>query len=336
MFSGIVEEYAEVVRIVKEQENLHLTLKCSFVDELKIDQSISHNGVCLTVVSLQDGTYTVTAMKETIERSNIGLLKVGDKVNVERSMMMNGRLDGHIVQGHVDQTAECMDIKDAEGSWYFTFRYAFDKEMAKRGYITVDKGSVTVNGVSLTVCNPTEDTFQVAIIPYTYEHTNFHTFKVGSIVNIENNVDLPSLAPLIKIARALGVRLGTFLDDQEEQGAVICRKQESEDTISFSNNAMDLRTHMRYHSLSKSKADRHMEPFIVDVEPTEESHFSLSSHEGEEFIYVMEGAVEVCHGKKCHLIKAGDSIYYDSIVPHHVHGYQGQAAKILAVIYTPI
>ena len=142
MFSGIVEEYAEVVRIVKEQENLHLTLKCSFVDELKIDQSISHNGVCLTVVSLQDGTYTVTAMKETIERSNIGLLKVGDKVNVERSMMMNGRLDGHIVQGHVDQTAECMDIKDAEGSWYFTFRYAFDKEMAKRGYITVDKGSV--------------------------------------------------------------------------------------------------------------------------------------------------------------------------------------------------
>ena len=163
MFSGIVEEYAEVVRIVKEQENLHLTLKCSFVDELKIDQSISHNGVCLTVVSLQDGTYTVTAMKETIERSNIGLLKVGDKVNVERSMMMNGRLDGHIVQGHVDQTAECMDIKDAEGSWYFTFRYAFDKEMAKRGYITVDKGSVTVNGVSLTVCNPTEDTFHIPI-----------------------------------------------------------------------------------------------------------------------------------------------------------------------------
>ena len=154
MFSGIVEEYAEVVRIVKEQENLHLTLKCSFVDELKIDQSISHNGVCLTVVSLQGGTYTVTAMKETIERSNIGLLKVGDKVNVERSMMMNGRLDGHIVQGHVDQTAECMDIKDAEGSWYFTFRYAFDKEMAKRGYITVDKGSVTVNGVHKKVEAP--------------------------------------------------------------------------------------------------------------------------------------------------------------------------------------
>ena len=185
MFSGIVEEYAEVVKVVKEQENLHLTLKCSFVDELKIDQSVAHNGVCLTVVCIQDGTYTVTAMKETIERSNIGLLKVGDKVNVERSMMMNGRLDGHIVQGHVDQTATCINIADAEGSWYFTFRYDFNRDMARRGYFTVDKGSVTVNGVSLTVCNPTEDTFQVAIIPYTFEHTNFHTFKVGSIVNIE-------------------------------------------------------------------------------------------------------------------------------------------------------
>lgn len=188
MFSGIVEEYAEVVKVVKEQENLHLTLKCSFVDELKIDQSVAHNGVCLTVVSIQDGTYTVTAMKETIERSNIGLLKVGDKVNVECSMMMNGRLDGHIVQGHVDQTATCINIADAEGSWYFTFKYDFNRDMARRGYFTVDKGSVTVNGVSLTVCNPTEDTFQVAIIPYTFEHTNFHTFKVGSIVNIEFDI----------------------------------------------------------------------------------------------------------------------------------------------------
>ena len=188
MFSGIVEEYAEVVKVVKEQENLHLTLKCSFVDELKIDQSVAHNGVCLTVVSIPDGTYTVTAMKETIERSNIGLLKVGDKVNVERSMMMNGRLDGHIVQGHVDQTATCINIADAEGSWYFTFKYDFNRDMARRGYFTVDKGSVTVNGVSLTVCNPTEDTFQVAIIPYTFEHTNFHTFKVGSIVNIEFDI----------------------------------------------------------------------------------------------------------------------------------------------------
>lgn len=188
MFSGIVEEYAEVAKVVKDQENLHLTLKCSFVDELKIDQSVSHNGVCLTVVRIEDGTYTVTAMKETIERSNIGLLQPGDKVNVERSMMMNGRLDGHIVQGHVDQTATCEAIADAEGSWYYTFRYRFDPEMAKRGYFTVDKGSVTVNGVSLTVCNPTEDSFQVAIIPYTYEHTNFHTLKVGSVVNIEFDI----------------------------------------------------------------------------------------------------------------------------------------------------
>lgn len=188
MFSGIVEEYAEVVRVEKDQENLHLTLKCSFVDELKIDQSVSHNGVCLTVVKIENGTYTVTAMRETIERSNIGLLQASDKVNVERSMMMNGRLDGHIVQGHVDLTAECIDIKDADGSWYYTFKYPFDRELAQRGYMTVDKGSVTVNGVSLTVCNPTEDTFQVAIIPYTYEHTNFHTFRVGSIVNIEFDI----------------------------------------------------------------------------------------------------------------------------------------------------
>jgi riboflavin synthase len=188
MFSGIVEEYAEVVSLVKDRENVHLTMRCSFVNELKIDQSISHNGVCLTVVSRTADTYTVTAMKETIDRSNIGLLKLGDKVNVERSMMMNGRLDGHIVQGHVDQTAVCTKLEDADGSWYFTFKYDFDKEAAKRGYITVDKGSVTVIGVSLTVCNPTNDTFQVAIIPYTYEHTNFHTIKEGSVVNIEFDI----------------------------------------------------------------------------------------------------------------------------------------------------
>ena len=188
MFSGIVEEYATLVELVKEQENIHFTFNCSFVDELKIDQSISHNGVCLTVVSLTENTYTVTAMKETLECSNLGLLAVGDKVNIERSMMMNGRLDGHIVQGHVDQTATCIAIDDADGSWYFTFKYAFDNEKAKRGYITVDKGSVTVNGVSLTVCNPTDDTFQVAIIPYTYEHTNFHTFKVGSVINLEFDI----------------------------------------------------------------------------------------------------------------------------------------------------
>ena len=188
MFSGIVEECATLVALEKEQENVHFTLKCSFVDELKIDQSVAHNGVCLTVVKIENGTYTVTAMKETLERSNLGLLKVGDEVNVERSMMMNGRLDGHIVQGHVDQTATCIAVEDADGSYYFTFQYAFDKEMARRGYITVDKGSVTVNGVSLTVCNPTDNTFQVAIIPYTFEHTNFHNFKVGSVVNIEFDI----------------------------------------------------------------------------------------------------------------------------------------------------
>ncbi|MBR4589821.1 MAG: riboflavin synthase [Bacteroidaceae bacterium] len=188
MFSGIVEEYATVVAIEKDQENIHLTMKCSFVDELKIDQSVAHNGVCLTVVRIENGTYTVTAMKETLDRSNLGLLKIGDKVNVERSMMMNGRLDGHIVQGHVDQTAKCIKKEDAEGSWIFTFQYDFDKEMAKRGYITVDKGSVTVNGVSLTVCNPTEDTFQVCIIPYTYDNTNFHMIEVGTIVNLEFDI----------------------------------------------------------------------------------------------------------------------------------------------------
>lgn len=188
MFSGIVEEMATVVAIRKEQENIHFTLKCSFTNELKIDQSISHNGVCLTVVDIDKDCYTVTAMKETLDRSNLGLLKPGDKVNIERSMKMGGRLDGHIVQGHVDGTAICKDIKDADGSTYFTFEYKFDKEMASRGYFTVDKGSVTVNGVSLTVCNPTENTFTVAIIPYTYEHTNFCNIKIGSMVNIEFDI----------------------------------------------------------------------------------------------------------------------------------------------------
>ena len=188
MFSGIVEEFATVTALVKEQENIHFTLTCSFVDELKIDQSVAHNGVCLTVVRIEDNTYTVTAMRETLERSNLGTLAVGDKVNVERSMMMNGRLDGHIVQGHVDQTAECIELRDADGSWYYTFRYPKNPEMAKKGYLTVDKGSVTVNGVSLTVCHPTDDTFTVAIIPYTYEHTNFHAIKVGTRVNIEFDI----------------------------------------------------------------------------------------------------------------------------------------------------
>lgn len=188
MFSGIVEECAKVVGIVKEQENVHFTLTCSFVNELKIDQSVSHNGVCLTVVAINDDTYTVTAMKETLLRSNLGLLKVGDLVNVERSMLMNGRLDGHIVQGHVDQTATCIEKTDAQGSTYFRFKYQFDEDMYRKGYFTVDKGSVTVNGVSLTVCNPTKDEFQVAIIPYTMENTNFKNIEVGSVVNLEFDI----------------------------------------------------------------------------------------------------------------------------------------------------
>lgn len=188
MFSGIVEEFATVVAIEKEQENVHFTLTCSFVDELKIDQSVAHNGVCLTVVKIFDGKYVVTAMKETLDRSNLGLLKVGDKVNVERSMMMNGRLDGHIVQGHVDQTAECVAKIDQQGSYTFRFQYLFDKEMAKKGYMTVDKGSVTVNGVSLTVCNSQDDSFEVNIIPYTYDNTNFHTIEVGTKVNLEFDI----------------------------------------------------------------------------------------------------------------------------------------------------
>ena len=188
MFSGIIEEAACVVALQKEQENLHITMECSFVDELKIDQSVAHNGVCLTVVAISDKTYTVTAIKETLDRTNLGKLEVGSKVNLERSMIMNGRLDGHIVQGHVDQTAVCTEVKEADGSWYFSFEYAFDKEMARRGYMTVDKGSVTVNGVSLTVCNPTDNSFQVAIIPYTYEFTNFHQIKAGTTVNIEFDI----------------------------------------------------------------------------------------------------------------------------------------------------
>jgi riboflavin synthase len=188
MFSGIVEETAKVVAIEHELENVHFTLTCSFVNELKIDQSVAHNGVCLTVVSIDADKYVVTAMKETLDRSNLGQLKVGDCVNVERSMMMNGRLDGHIVQGHVDQTAVCVGKEAAQGSYVFTFRYDFDPEMGNRGYFTVDKGSVTVNGVSLTVCNPAIDSFQVCIIPYTYDNTNFHDIEVGTYVNLEFDI----------------------------------------------------------------------------------------------------------------------------------------------------
>ena len=188
MFSGIIEETAYIKAIEHDNENINFTLECSFVSELKIDQSIAHNGVCLTVVSKTSNSYTVTAIKETLDRSNLGLLKTGDKVNIERSMLMNGRLDGHIVQGHVDMTAVCTEVKTADGSWYYSFEYKFDKGMAKQGYMTVEKGSICVNGVSLTVCNSKENSFEVAIIPYTYENTNFCRIEKDTVVNLEFDI----------------------------------------------------------------------------------------------------------------------------------------------------
>ena len=175
MFSGIVEEAAKVVAIEKDKGNIHITMECSFVNELKIDQSVAHNGVCLTVVKKTDKTYTVTAIQETLDRSNLGHLVPGSLVNLERSMLMNGRLDGHIVQGHVDQTAVCTRVEEADGSWYYTFEYKFDKAMA-------------VNGVSLTVCNSQDNSFQVAIIPYTHDHTNFCQIEKGTVVNLEFDI----------------------------------------------------------------------------------------------------------------------------------------------------
>ncbi len=199
MFSGIVEEAARVVALERDGGNLHITLTCSFVDPLKINQSVSHNGVCLTVVKLPgDGTYTVTAIQETLDRSNLGDLQVGDEVNVERSMLMNGRLDGHIVQGHVDQTAVCTAVDEVDGSRYYTFHYEVAASMARKGYVTVEKGSVTVNGTSLTVCNSEKDSFQVAIIPYTYELTNFHNIVVGTKVNLEFDIIGKYLARLME------------------------------------------------------------------------------------------------------------------------------------------
>lgn len=189
MFSGIVEKAIKVVDVRKDGSNLHIQMDCPFADELSIDQSIAHNGVCLTVVSLPgDGTYTVTAVEETLRKSNLGDLQPGTLVNVERSMKIDGRLDGHIVQGHVDTTAECIDIENLDGSWKFTFRYKVAEEMAKKGYVTVEKGSVAVNGVSLTVCDSKKDSFSVAIIPYTFEHTNFCEIKKGTVVNIEFDI----------------------------------------------------------------------------------------------------------------------------------------------------
>ncbi|MFI3299175.1 MAG: riboflavin synthase [Rikenellaceae bacterium] len=185
MFSGIVEAVATVQKLEKQGSNLHLTLECPFTGELHIDQSIAHNGVCLTVVDIQGDCYTVTAIDETLNKTNLGEFKVGDKVNLERSMRPDKLLDGHIVQGHVDTTARCISVVENQGSWYFTFKY---EPQDKGGYVTVEKGSVTVNGVSLTVCDSKLDEFSVAIIPYTYDHTNFHTFKVGSVVNLEFDI----------------------------------------------------------------------------------------------------------------------------------------------------
>ncbi len=202
MFSGIVEGTATVVELVRDGGNLHITLKCGFADELKIDQSVSHNGVCLTVVAFPaPGCYTVTAIQETLDRSNLGLLKVGDEVNVERCMKVDGRLDGHIVQGHVDQTATCTDVRTVDGSYYYVFHYEVNPEMAAKGYVTVEKGSVAVNGVSLTVCNSQRDSFEVAIIPYTYENTNFHNIKPGTVVNIEFDIIGKYLSRMMEYVR---------------------------------------------------------------------------------------------------------------------------------------
>jgi riboflavin synthase len=194
MFSGIVEETATVIKLEKEEDNLHITMECSFTKELKMDQSISHNGVCLTVVSKNKKTYTVTAIRETLIKTNLGLLKEGDKVNLERSTRLDGRLDGHMVQGHIDQTAICTEVKEAGGSWYFTFSY----EPAQDDYITVEKGSVAVNGVSLTVVNSQPGSFQVAIIPFTWEVTNFHQIKKGTVVNLEFDILGKYIAKIVK------------------------------------------------------------------------------------------------------------------------------------------
>ena len=194
MFSGIVEEAAPVVSLEREKDNLHITMRCSFADELRIDQSISHNGVCLTVVRKDKDTYTVTAIKETLEKSNLGLLKPGDKVNLERSTRLDGRLDGHMVQGHVDQTAICTDVTESGGSWYYTFEY----EPAREDYITVEKGSGEVNGVSLTVVKSQPKSFQVAIIPFTWEVTNFHQIKKGTVVNLEFDILGKYIAKIVR------------------------------------------------------------------------------------------------------------------------------------------
>ncbi|MBQ7742492.1 MAG: riboflavin synthase [Bacteroidaceae bacterium] len=188
MFTGIIEGTATVKAIHHIQDNIDFVLTCPFTDELSVAQSLAHDGVCLTITKIEGQDYTVTAMRETLLRTDLGKWEPGTLVNIERSMPANGRFDGHIVQGHVDTTAECIALEDASGSYIYTFRYPFDPAMVKRGYFCADKGSVTVNGVSLTVCNPTDDTFQVNIIPFTYEHTNFQSIRPGTIVNIEFDI----------------------------------------------------------------------------------------------------------------------------------------------------
>jgi riboflavin synthase len=197
MFSGIVEATARVAALEREKENLHITLECPFAKELRVDQSVAHNGVCLTVVRCGERTYTVTAILETLQKSNLGLLKLGDEVNVERSMKIDSLLNGHLVQGHVDQTAACSGVREANGSWYFTFAYD-----PAAGNITVEKGSIAVNGVSLTVVNSQHGSFQVAIIPYTYEHTNFHAIGQGTVVNLEFDVVGKYIAKLARMYMA--------------------------------------------------------------------------------------------------------------------------------------
>ena len=183
MFTGIIETLGKVTNLVTEKDNLHITIESEITHELKIDQSVAHNGVCLTVVAIDNNQYTVTAIKETLDKTNIGNLIIDSTVNLERAMKLGERLDGHIVQGHVDQTATCIDVKETEGSWLFTFEYD-----TKLNNVTIEKGSITVNGVSLTVVNSQKNSFSVAIIPYTFEHTNFKTFKVGTVVNLEFDV----------------------------------------------------------------------------------------------------------------------------------------------------
>lgn len=193
MFTGIIESIGIVKNIIPEGENLHVTIESDFTSELKIDQSISHDGVCLTIVNIDSNEYTVTAIKETIDKSNFKHLKTGDKINLERAMILGDRLDGHIVQGHVDQTATCTKIVEEKGSWVFSFDY--DSSLNN---ITIEKGSVTVNGTSLTVVNSKENSFSVAIIPYTFDFTNFHTFEVGSVVNLEFDVIGKYVAKLLE------------------------------------------------------------------------------------------------------------------------------------------